>query len=223
MKVAKIALLSLAALGFGFVPQDTLNLTRKYKADDVYSYTITVKAHADQQDIEATANVDMKVTKLLENGSAQITCGLSKVEVKIGGAPTDAQADPFDAAFDATGMPDRITLQEVNTIYTLNAIAGIVPGKDLKIGDSFEIKWESKDKQSKITGKGKLVELTEVEGAKAVKVECELAISPGDLPSSAKATTTAYFALDDNRPLKANGKLEVEGMFSLEFGLKRVK
>ncbi len=208
----------------GLATQDATKLARTYQADEAGVILIKVNADAKYgQKIEASANVQMKVAKLLENGIARLSCSLGNLKVAIEGSDMPFEAPAFEADCDAQGLPDHLVTNQVEWMYTLTFLAGIVPNKEMKVGESSEFEWNGKDKANRIKGKIKLVELVELDGVKAAKVESDMTVYPQDQNNPGHVTSTSWIALSNGRLIKSEGKLAVEGDVQATFTTTRVK
>jgi hypothetical protein len=119
------------------------------------------------------------------------------------------------------GMPHAMSTENEAWVYMLTSLAGLVPGKETGVGDGFGIDWKSKDNFLSTTGKGKAVEVVELDGVKAVKLDYDLEVKPGtESPGMIKATT--YVRQEDANPISTEGTVKVEQM-EIRFKVKRLK
>jgi hypothetical protein len=203
----------LAAAAFAPIahaPIDTLKLARSYKAGDTFAYSVDAKAEMGGQTMEIRSEVVFKVKKADEKG-AELSMSVRKFSMMQNGSDAGHEGPgEMTSAFDAMGMPHVMSTQNESWVYILASFAGLVPGKDVELGNGFDIKWESKDKVLTTTGKGKATELVDHEGAKAVKIEYDLDVHPGE-ESTGHVKCTTLVAQDGITPISCKGTVNVEG------------
>lgn len=219
-----VTFLAAAALApVAHAPIDTLKLARTYKTGDSFIYSLNAKAEFGGQAMEIRSEIVFKVKKADEKG-AELSMSVRKFSMLDNG--TDAgHAGPEEmiSAFDAMGMPHVMSTQNESWVYILASFAGLVPGKDVELGNGFDIKWESKDKALSTTGKGKATELVDHEGAKAVKIEYDLEVKPGE-EGSGHVKCTTLVAQDGATPISCDGTVNVQGdQGQIKFTVKRLK
>ncbi len=203
--------------------QDAVKLSRTYKTDATPKYAVKVNASLSGEEITASCDVTLKFGKLLEKGGASAVCSMRNVIVNLGGnAMNDLTIEDFATDMDSAGMPDRISVNEAEWMYTLALVSGMLPGKELKPGESGDVSWTSKDKSTTIAGKAKLVEVVEKDGARVAKIELDVQLKHGD-GQNAKWKSTSMVAVEDGRLLSAEGSAEIDSEGTLKFTVASAK
>lgn len=222
MKMMRFLIPVLAVCGLAYA-QDAVKLARVYKADEAESFKVEVVGNIQGTDLKATGRMDLKVSKLGEKGSAAVKVTASSVDVEIGGNTMPYDLDPFEAAWDAAGLPERLPTREAEWMFTMLAFSQLKPSAELKPGDSFEIAWTSADKSATIKGKGKLAEIAEMDGVKVAKITFEAAVAPEQGGMEAQLTGTNWIEVSGGKTFKAEGKVDVGGQMELNYKIGRVK
>ena len=220
-----VTLLAAAALmpAVSATPIDALKLIRTYKSGESYAYSLNAKAEMGSQTMEIRSEIVFKVKKADEKG-AELTMSVRKFTLLENGADAGRSGpDELTSEFDVMGMPHVMSTSNESWVYILASLAGLVPGKDVELGTGFDVKWTSKDKALTANGKGKAVEVVEHEGAKAVKLEYDLEVKPGE-DSTGHVKCVTLVAQDGASPISCDGTVKVENdEGKITFTVKRLK
>lgn len=220
-----VTLLAAVALlpSTGAIPIDALKLIRTYKSGEAIAYSLNAKAEVGGQTMEVRSEIVFKVKKADEKG-AELSMSVRKFTVLENGADAGKTGpDELTSEFDVMGMPHVMSTSNEAWVYILASLAGLVPGKDVELGSGFDVKWASKDKALTATGKGKAVEVVEHEGAKAVKLEYDLEVRPGE-DSTGHVKCVTLVAQDGVSPISCEGTVKVENdEGTITFDVKRLK
>ena len=200
---------------------DAVKLTRTYKDTESTVYKVTADADVDGQIIKAEAEIQVKVTEIVEGGKARVVLSTKKLSVTMdGNSMGDTPLEDFSATFDAQGIPEKYPGGGPEWLYTLASLGGILPAKEVEVGASFEFDWATKEKTSTLKGKGKLVEVTGSGDNRSAKIEYELDVRAEGESGDAKGTLTSTVSLSDGRVESSEGKLTIpEG--SIKFKVVR--
>lgn len=204
-------------------PIDTLKLVRSYKAGDSYAYSLNAKAEMGGQTMEIRSEIVFKVKKADEKG-AELTMSVRKFTLLENGADAGKSGpEELLSPFDLMGMPSVMSTSNEAWVFILASLAGLVPGKEVELGSGFDVKWESRDKALTANGKGKATEVVEHEGAKAVKLEYDFEIKPGE-DSTGHVKCVTLVAQDGVTPISCDGTVKVENdEGTITFSVKRLK
>ena len=216
-----IAAISLVAV-FGFA-QDSIKLARTYKTDETGTLALQVDVDAQGQQIKASAKVSYKVSKLLDGGKAKATLTVKDPKVDMGGQEMPVDLSPLEVTLDSWGMSDTLPTHEAEWLFTLSSLASIVPGKDLKPGESFDLNWTNDSKVSTLKGKGKFLEVVDLDGIKSAKVEYDVSFSPQATETPGQMKSTGWFDIRDGRLIKSEGKIIANDGMEMKFTAKSEK
>ena len=202
-------------------PLDIVKLVRSYKMDEVQTYAIDVDADAGGQEMKLKTEVVFKIKKSSEDG-ADISMSVQKFNMTAGGNDTGSSGPgEMSSPFDKFGMPHVMATNNESWVYILASMAGLVPGKEVSLGETWDVNWASKDGELTSKGKGKAVELVERDGQKCVKIEYTLEIKPHD-EDAGNVKCTTFVAQDTSAPVACDGTVDVDGG-TIKFKVKRVK
>jgi hypothetical protein len=160
----------------------TANLVRTYKADETTKYELKFAVDSPDEKMKGSAELTAKVKKLLDKGRAQVEVTAAKLKAQEGDRETPPGTEgppPLDAPFDIHGIPTSLGQDESQIqLYGMLTMCMMLPGRELKVGETATVKWESEDKDYTIAGKFKLLEVVEKDGKKIAKIESDLTIQP---------------------------------------------
>lgn len=222
LAIAKLIVPVVAAALFAG-SQDAVNFVRAYKADETSSVRVQLDVDMQGNEIKASATVATKIAKLLEGGKAKALWSAKDVRAEMGGNELPVDLPDMEATLDGQGLPQVIPTNQAEWLFSIASIGQMTPGKSLKPGEEFTVAWASDDKMATIKGKGKFLEVVEVDGAKAAKVEYTVQVAPENNGMSADMKSTAYFEPATGKFIRSEGKMEVGGEMTMKFTVKLVK
>ncbi len=192
------------------IAAESANLTRLYKEREVDSYTLVVTLNQPASKMEVSADLDFKVLALADKGKAQASLAAKNFSMK-GDQASGAEGSPqeFKSIFEEHGMPDTVRVKDFEFIYAAYSVSSYLPGRTVKVGETYDIKWEAPDKSAAVLGKGKLVAIQMMNGVKSVKLENTVDVTPQN-DSPGHLSSTVFVRLDNGQLLKADGKVVID-------------
>lgn len=188
---------------------EPVRLAHTFAVDQADSYWFKAKVEG-SMDIEVSSELNVKITAVLDDGTADAEIAMTKMELMINGSPMDSSLEPLKTKLDKFGMPLESDTSEAGVLYALFGACNYLPGSEVEIGKDFPIDWANKDSSATLKGSGQLTELKEKDGKQiaVVKLTGELQTPNGGSPSN--LTSTCEFWLDSGQMVKAEGRLAIE-------------
>lgn len=198
---------------------DQLNLSRTYKADETHAYVLHVEM--EEMGVSIDTEVFFKVKKT-SDGSAELSMAARNFSMKREGNDTgDTGPEEMLSSFDKHGLPQIMKTENESWVYVLAALSGFVPGREVEVGNGFDVRWAATDKSYTVNGKGKLIEVVDHEDAKAARMEYSLEITPSD-DHTGYVKVRSLLETSTGRGISAEGTVEVENQ-RMKFTVKRLK
>lgn len=136
--------------------EDSFNFTRQPKVDARYSYDMTATISEGGQELIFKGTTVFKFKKSLDGGKSEWDIAVVKGELEAMGSKTDLTKDPQKFVLDGYGLPEIIAIKDTDIPLALTFLMGITPSKELKVGESANVDWKSKDKTQVFKGVFKL-------------------------------------------------------------------
>lgn len=204
--------------------QERVNLVRTYEEGEVNMYQFDLVSAAEGAETVGSADVLMKVEKKLDGGKAQMAINVGYVAWVLDGEEMPPQEiEPFTATFDKHSLPLPASIAgfEIAEMLFFIAFPGYVPGQEVKVGETYPIKWGSAS-SIRVEGTCKFEGAETIDGVKAAKLAVHMEISAED-DQPRTLDLTSYVSVRSGKLLKADGTVKIawEGSYSVSVKLKK--
>lgn len=197
---------------------EAVNLIRRYTANETHAYALQVNAEQGGSEMSVKTEIVFKIGKV---GEKEATVSMSQRKFEEAGGGGVSGPDPKESLFGAEGIPHSMSVRNFEWIYIIASFPGLLPGKEVEVGKSFELNWTSKDGNSSVKGKGKVLEVAEVDGEKNAKIEYDLEVGPEE-QDSGHVKMTNIVRMKDLVGLMSEGSVEISSGPIMKFTVKRL-
>lgn len=176
------------ALGASGLVAKPFNFAHAYAKEAMTEYHVGVTGEIEGAGpLSVVLEFKSTVKEIIEEG-ANLSINVTKLDANIDGnpLPTDGETT-FDLKVSKSGVPQEFEMQGFSSVIYLALLTQYLPGKELNVGDTFDI--SKKSDAFSYSGKGTYTEDKVIEDRTYAVLTTECEFTPGDQePGAIKAT-----------------------------------
>jgi hypothetical protein len=197
-----VAALAAVVVGQGAALAETLQ--RKFKVGESDRYRLSM----DMGEAKVEGEITLKTLQVSETGG-EVEFFSPGVKMSMMGTDMDEHPAPLKAKMDRNGLLRGFAIDGPEMIFALYTAASYVPAVKSETGQTYEIKW-SGENDSRIEGRGKVIEVIEKDGVAVVVCEHEMTIYPENISTPGEVKVKSTLERETGKLISAEGTLQVE-------------